>query len=83
MKAAHRSEASPQGDLRPQIALRIDQRTYKLLRAAADAEEMPRMATYLRLAVRTHVLQSSHLPAELKEELAASIGGPFLFTSRI
>lgn len=61
-----------------QIGLRLDVATAQLLQAAATAEGIPRLATYLRFAVRNHVRHSSQLPPEVQEELAARIGGPNL-----
>jgi hypothetical protein len=61
-----------------QIGLRLDVATAQLLQAAAAAEGIPRLATYLRLAVRNHVRQSDRLSPEVQEELAKRIGGPNL-----
>ncbi|MFN4865846.1 MAG: hypothetical protein ACK5GZ_05945 [Cyanobium sp.] len=61
-----------------QIGLRLDVATAELLQAAAAAEGIPRLATYLRLAVRTHVVQSRSIPPDLQSNLAARIGGPNL-----
>lgn len=61
-----------------QIGLRLDVVTAELLQAAAAAEGVPRLATYLRLAVRTHVAQSKTIPSDLQNDLAARIGGPNL-----
>ena len=61
-----------------QIGLRLDVATAQLLQAAAAAEGVPRLATYLRLAVRNHVRQSNRLSPEVQEELAKRIGGPNL-----
>jgi hypothetical protein len=61
-----------------QIGLRLDVATAELLQAAAAAEGIPRLATYLRLAVRTHVAQSKSIPPALQSNLAARIGGPNL-----
>ena len=61
-----------------QIGLRLDVATAELLQAAAAAEGVPRLATYLRLAVRTHVVQSRSIPPDLQSDLAARIGGPNL-----
>ena len=61
-----------------QIGLRLDVATAELLQAAAAVEGLPRLATYLRLAVRTHVIQSKSIPPDLQNDLAARIGGPNL-----
>jgi hypothetical protein len=61
-----------------QIGLRLDVATAELLQAAAAAEGIPRLATYLRLAVRTHVAQSKTIPPDLQSELISCIGGPNL-----
>jgi hypothetical protein len=61
-----------------QIGLRLDVATAELLQAAAAAEGIPRLATYLRLAVRSHVAQSKSIPPDLQNDLAARIGGPNL-----
>lgn len=61
-----------------QIGLRVDCATAQLLQVAAAAEGIPRLATYLRLAVRTHVAQSKSIPPDLQNDLAARIGGPNL-----
>ena len=61
-----------------QIGLRLDVATAELLQAAAATEGIPRLATYLRLAIRTHVVQSKCIPPDLKNDLAARIGGPNL-----
>ena len=61
-----------------QIGLRLDVATAQLLQSAAAAEGIPRLATYLRLAVRNHVRQSDRLPPEMQQELAERIGGPNL-----
>jgi hypothetical protein len=61
-----------------QIGLRLDVATAELLQAAAAAEGIPRLATYLRLAVRTHVAQSTSIPPDLQNDLASRIGGPNL-----
>jgi len=58
-----------------QIGLRLDVATAELLQAAAAAEGIPRLATYLRLAVRTHVIQSRSIPPDLRNDLAKRIGG--------
>jgi len=61
-----------------QIGLRLDVATAQLLQSAAAAEGIPRLATYLRLAVRNHVRQSDRLTPEMQQELAERIGGPNL-----
>jgi hypothetical protein len=61
-----------------QIGLRLDVATAQLLQAAATAEGVPRLATYLRLAVRNHVRQSNRLSPAVQEELTKRIGGPNL-----
>ena len=61
-----------------QIGLRLDVATAQLLQSAAAAEGIPRLATYLRLAVPNHVRQSDRLPPEMQQELAERIGGPNL-----
>lgn len=61
-----------------QIGLRLDFATAELLQAAATAEGVPRLATYLRLAVRNHVRQSHRLPPDVQQQLAERIGGPNL-----
>ena len=61
-----------------QIGLRLDVATAELLQAAAVAEGVPRLATYLRLAVRNHIRQSNRLSPAVQEELAKRIGGPNL-----
>ena len=61
-----------------QIGLRLVVATAQLLQSAAAAEGIPRLATYLRLAVRNHVRQSDRLSPEMQQELAERIGGPNL-----
>jgi len=61
-----------------QIGLRLDVATAQLLQSAAAAEGIPRLATYLRLAVRNHVRHSDRLSPEMQQELAERIGGPNL-----